>query len=71
MLLYSHLVQEGQSLELGESLKGVDLAHLAVLIQGRTTPLREGFKKKNGKKYGLLPNPGGVSEGGQKTKLLF
>ena len=35
--------------------------------------LGEGSKKKIGKKYGLLPNPGGggVSEGGQKTKLLF
>ena len=35
--------------------------------------LREGFKKKIGKKYGLLPNRGGggVSEGDEKPNCFF
>ena len=39
----------------------------------RTPSLREGFKKKIGKKYGLLPNRGGggVSEGDEKPNCFF
>ena len=37
----------------------------------RNINIREGFKKKKGEKYGLLPNRGGVSEGNKKPNPFF
>ena len=50
------------------------MAHMYSYVKLNFKAKGRGPKKKSRKKYGLLPNPGGgggVSEGSEKTKLLF
>ena len=56
---------------LGNRAKLAAIATQALQEKDMFQILREGFKKKFGKSMVFCQTRGGVSEGGEKTKLLF